>query len=308
MPPRKLPKANKQPMITTVARPLIKPAQHIGKQIAVPGSFWEGRMDVHEKETKYMCTIREYKAAYKWGSASNSPVTQAIELQEMGPEGRGSLEQGDASGEIFHMVYPEPFLQYFYDTFPEQMPMPVGAIKPLSPPGVAGAAACEAVDEDLEETKPDVIAEFPHVRLGRAAIYQHWAIISDTLIEAGPKSGQYCCKMQCIIEKSDGSVCGEHKEITHRVNKGFSTTNFIRHLRDEAEKGCVAHNSRARALPEPCSEQGDQAGTGGGWCASPKGVRSCADGDNTMGQPVFAARAQLPPPPSNRPNCGEVQA
>ena len=48
-------------------------------------------MDVHEKEMKYMCTIREYKAAHKWGSASNSPVTQAIELQEMGPEGRGSL-------------------------------------------------------------------------------------------------------------------------------------------------------------------------------------------------------------------------
>ena len=151
---------------------MIKPAQHIGKQVAVPGSYWEGKLDAHEKEMKYMCTIREYKAAYKWGSASNAPVTQAIELQEMGPEGRGSLELGDASGEIFHMTYPEPFLQYFYDTFPEQMPMPVGA-KPLSPPGVTGAAS-EAVDEDVDETKPDVIPEFPHVRLGRAPIYQHW--------------------------------------------------------------------------------------------------------------------------------------
>ena len=102
----------KQIPITQMARPLIKVNSVIGEQIAVAGSFWAGAMSGREKETKYLCTIREYKAAYKWGVASNAPVTQAIELQEMGPKGRGSLEVGDASGEIFNMIYPEPFLTY----------------------------------------------------------------------------------------------------------------------------------------------------------------------------------------------------
>ena len=35
-------------------------------------------------------------------------TSQAFELQEMGAAGTGSLEHGDASGEIFWMVYPFP--------------------------------------------------------------------------------------------------------------------------------------------------------------------------------------------------------
>ena len=42
-----------------MARPLIKVSKVIGEQIAVAGSFWDGSMSGREKETKYLCTIRE---------------------------------------------------------------------------------------------------------------------------------------------------------------------------------------------------------------------------------------------------------
>ena len=224
----------KQPAITNMAKPLIKVSKVIGEQVAVPGSFWEGAVSGREKETAYMCTIREYSAAHKWGVAANARVTQAFELQEMGPEGRGSLEAGDASGEIFHMIYPEPFLTYYYKTFPEKMATPAG-VEPAAP--LAGTD--EVKDED--ELPGDVLPEFPYVRLGKAPVFKHFTVASDTLIEHGKNSGKYRCKLQCCIKKIDGSVCGVEKEIMHAAKKSFSTTNFIRHLRDEAAAGCAAH-------------------------------------------------------------------
>ena len=71
----------KQVPITQMARPLIKVNKVIGEQIAVAGSFWAGSMSGREKETNYMCTIREYEALHKWGSAANARVTQAFEVQ-----------------------------------------------------------------------------------------------------------------------------------------------------------------------------------------------------------------------------------
>ena len=48
-------------------------------------------------------------------------------MQEMGRTGTGSTEQGDSSGEIFWMPYPDPFLTYYYGTFPDELPKPEGA-------------------------------------------------------------------------------------------------------------------------------------------------------------------------------------
>ena len=47
----------------------------------------------------------------------------AFQLQEMGESGTGSIEHGDASGDIFWLQYPVPFLTHYYNTFPEMLPV-----------------------------------------------------------------------------------------------------------------------------------------------------------------------------------------
>ena len=89
--------------------PLIKkPLELIGEYINVPGAFWQGRMSTVEKETLYKCVIREHSALHKF---IDGTMREAFELQEMGAAGTGSLEHGDASGEVFWMVYPFPVLR-----------------------------------------------------------------------------------------------------------------------------------------------------------------------------------------------------
>ena len=36
---------------------LKKPMEHLGKQLNVPGSFWQGRMSEDERDKIYKCTI-----------------------------------------------------------------------------------------------------------------------------------------------------------------------------------------------------------------------------------------------------------
>ena len=86
--------------------PLIKkPLELIGEYINVPGTFWQGRMSAAEKETMYKCVVREHSALHKF---TDGTMKEAFQLQEMGAMGTGSLEHGDASGEIFWMVHPFP--------------------------------------------------------------------------------------------------------------------------------------------------------------------------------------------------------
>jgi hypothetical protein len=86
--------------------PLIKkPLELVGDSINVPGAYWKGRMSAAEKEALYVCVVRDHSALHKFMDGTTS---EAFELQEMGEAGTGSLERGDASGEIFWMVYPFP--------------------------------------------------------------------------------------------------------------------------------------------------------------------------------------------------------
>ena len=95
---------------------LKKPTEHFGKQVGVPGAYWEGRMSAEERKTIFMCTMREFELIHKW--EDGRAPSAAFQLQEMGKEGEGILEHGDSSGEIFWMPYPLPVLKYFYETFP----------------------------------------------------------------------------------------------------------------------------------------------------------------------------------------------
>ena len=94
--------SKKQVSITQHALPLLKkPMEQIGKQVNVPGSFWDGKQSADERTTLYMCTVRDYTLAHKF--PAKSTLECAWQLQEMGVSGTGSTEHGDASGDIFWM-------------------------------------------------------------------------------------------------------------------------------------------------------------------------------------------------------------
>ena len=38
----------------------------IGTQVSVPGAYWLGRMSVAEKETLYICVVRDFSALHKF--------------------------------------------------------------------------------------------------------------------------------------------------------------------------------------------------------------------------------------------------
>jgi len=63
--------AKKQQPITQHVLPLLKkPMEQIGKQINVPGSFWDGRMSTDERNTFYKCDSRSTSSC-----SSRSPRT-----------------------------------------------------------------------------------------------------------------------------------------------------------------------------------------------------------------------------------------
>ena len=120
---RKHTSSAKQISIMEHALPTLKrPMEAIGKQISVPGSYWEGRQTDDEKQTLYKCTVRDFSLAHKF--SPQQPPVAAVSLQEMGVDGTGSTELGDASSEVFWMPYVPTFLQYYYATFPGELPKP----------------------------------------------------------------------------------------------------------------------------------------------------------------------------------------
>ena len=95
------------------------PMDHLGKQINVPGSFWEGRMLPDERAKVYKCTIVDFSLAHKF--APDSSPRKAFKMQEMGIDGTGSHEKSDLASTMYWIDYPLPFLRFYYNTFPELM-------------------------------------------------------------------------------------------------------------------------------------------------------------------------------------------
>ncbi len=50
---------------------LKKPMDHLGKQINVSGSFWEGHMLQDERDKVYKCTIVDFSLAHKFAPDSS---------------------------------------------------------------------------------------------------------------------------------------------------------------------------------------------------------------------------------------------
>ena len=117
---------------------LKKPMEHLGKQLNVPGSFWQGRMSEDERDKIYKCTIVDFSLAQK--VAPTSSPRMAFKVQEMGIDGTGSHEHSDLASTMYWIGYPMPFLRFFYDTFPAV--------------DVASAGAAVVVMWDLRESFP----------------------------------------------------------------------------------------------------------------------------------------------------------
>jgi hypothetical protein len=78
---------------------LKKPMDHLGKQINVPGSFWQGRMLPEERDKVYKCTIVDFSLAHKF--APDSSPRMAFKMQEMGIDGTGSHEASDLASTMY---------------------------------------------------------------------------------------------------------------------------------------------------------------------------------------------------------------
>jgi len=104
---------------------------HLGKQINVTGSLWQGRMLAEERDRFYKCTIVDFSLAHKFGSDSSPRM--AFKMQDMGIDGTGSYEQSDLASTMYWIEYPLPFLRFYYDTFPAVDGGSAGAAEVASP-------------------------------------------------------------------------------------------------------------------------------------------------------------------------------
>ncbi len=107
------------------------PMEHLGKQLNVPGSFWQGHMSEDEQDKIYKCTIVDFSLAQK--VAPNSSPRMAFKVQEMGIDSTGSHKNSDLASTMYWIDYPMPFLRFFYDTFPALSLISLSPALSLSP-------------------------------------------------------------------------------------------------------------------------------------------------------------------------------
>jgi hypothetical protein len=184
---------------------LKKPMDHLGKQINVPGSFWEGRMLQDERDKVYKCTIVDFSLAHKF--APDSSPRNAFKMQEMGIDGTGSHEESDLASTMYWIDYPLPFLRFYYNTFPAVDDGLAGAAEVAS---LARAASdcCVSSATDVREhlqalevsnaeiSCQSIFATFPSPHFPRAAA---------TL----PQHGIDQFHVLCILKRHHQKVCNQ---------------------------------------------------------------------------------------------------
>ncbi|KAL1500313.1 hypothetical protein AB1Y20_012979 [Prymnesium parvum] len=169
-------------------------------------------MTAEEKESIYLCTVREFDAIHKWVDRHKPPCA-AWQLQEMGVSGTGSLEEGDSSGEIFWMENSD-FLTFYYETFPLHAPADEeraamgDEVGDTTGAGGAGAGSSGAGREgDTIDLDPPEPAAPSQNKEESSLIYKYWNLESDTLIQLGKDTGKYKAKYTCTIILDGGHAC-----------------------------------------------------------------------------------------------------
>ena len=112
-------KAKSQPRLVAQLLPhLAKPLSAIGDYIEIQGREW-GSCPAADKDRWFKCIVRQFDAVHEFPGGSRSA---GFQVQEMGESGEGSLEPGVASGEVFWVQYPNPFLKHYYKAHSEKLP------------------------------------------------------------------------------------------------------------------------------------------------------------------------------------------
>ena len=247
MAPKKKAAARKQSALAVEQHTLLKkPLDHLGKQLDIPGSFWQGRMTEEERAKIYKCTILDFSLLHR--SSPEAVPTQAFRMQEMGADGKGSLETSDLESTKFWIEYPMPFLKYYYATFPSEDPKHVNDNVRGGDGDDDDGDGDDGDGADSEQVlKPAVLPAFPHVRLGQAPIYGYYTINSDTLVLMGPKSGMFRTEFECNIMGADGCKCTTKRTITHERDRACQTSNLVTHLREKAAT-CEFHKAALKIV------------------------------------------------------------
>ena len=207
---------------TNVLPMLNGPAKAIGKDCLVPGAFWQGCPE-GDKKKKYKCTITDFDALHTWDKGGKSA---AFQLKEMGESGTGSLEPGIASGDSFFLAYPAPFLQYYYDANPGELPE---HMHPATEIEISGSETPAADSTDGKKERRTKHKDDPE-------ILKHLTQVSSTMNMTGSKRGCYTNKYTCNIVKDDGCVCGSRVTLYKSAEgNAYQTSNAWAHLRDVAE-------------------------------------------------------------------------
>jgi hypothetical protein len=131
-----------------------------------------------------------FQLTHKW--EDGLAPSNVFQLQEMGETGEGSLEPGDASGEIFWMKYPTQFLKHFFETFPDLMPKSKDVVDAV---GNHNDHKSTGPQETVLKAD-DRVEGFPNLCLGTSEVYRYYALKTDTTIDSGPRSGQFKAEFQ----------------------------------------------------------------------------------------------------------------
>jgi hypothetical protein len=149
----------------------------------------------------------------------------------MGTSGRGSLELGDSSGDIFWMSKSD-FVPLYWKTFPELMPLPAGSSPPLTNVGTSSSAGSAAPET---ETRMKCHVEFPNLSISAAPVFSFYKVLSDELVTMGRNSGMYNATFACIVPTASGGTCGALRTIPHVQFQCVASSNLVKHISQAAK-------------------------------------------------------------------------
>jgi hypothetical protein len=240
-------------LIATLYPQLAKPLSAIGDFIELKGSEWGG-CPASEKDNWFKCTVRKFEAVHEFPGGNKLP---GFQVQEMGQSGEGSLEPGIASGDVFWVSYPNPFLKHYYKAHPEKLPdghceKPVAAV---TTDAAAAAADSTTADSPALGATIAVKSGLPELKQ-EAPVYAFFSLNSDELCgKPGPHHGKRQQTWICNIKGADGEPCGAKRTLTcEKPHRAPVNSNLTTHIREEAKK-CPQHAAALDQINEASKNQ-----------------------------------------------------
>lgn len=193
-----------------------KPYDKKGETVKVPGKHWGTTCRAGDKEKMYVCVIKDFTNAHK--ENPGAVPSAAFLLAELGEDGHtpGSVD--------FWMKYPNPFLTYWYDTYPELLEEAInpaskagsaGAAPTAGDEGAQGAAGVTRVEETAEESEKE--------KERRTQVLKYLNLKSEGRLVHGKQRGRMRRIYECTIIENGKKCCSPV------TMYGFSTGSFFKH-------------------------------------------------------------------------------